>query len=174
MDRTLVRQYGLLAAALLVFVAALWFVMARPPVDISERTPRELIQPMIGLFGLTAIVWVLMFVFRNIAVARGVAAIRYYQIYGGDAPPEWVERPARTFMNLLEVPVLFYVVCLLMLQTGQWDGVQVSLAWLFVGLRFLHAAVYIGLNYVPLRLATYVMGCVTLAVIWCRFAVAFV
>jgi hypothetical protein len=174
MDRTLLRQYGLIATLLAAFVAALWFVLAQTPVAAAEPAARQLIQPMIALFGLTAIVWVLMFAFRNVAVAKGAASIRYYQTYGADAPPEWVERPARTFMNLLEVPVLFYVVCLLMLQTGQWDGVQVSLAWMFVGLRCLHAGVYIGLNYVPLRLATYVMGCVSLAVIWYRFAVAFV
>lgn len=174
MDRTLLRQYGLIASLLAAFVVALWFVLVQPPVGAGEPVPRQLIQPMIALVGLTAIVWLLMFVFRNVAVARGAASIRYYQTYGADAPPEWVERPARTFKNLLEVPVLFYVVCLLMLQTGQWDGVQVYLAWLFVGLRCLHAAVYIGLNYVPLRLATYVMGCITLAVIWGRFAVAVV
>jgi hypothetical protein len=34
-------------------------------------------------------------------------------------------------MNLLELPVLFHVVCLLMLTTGRSDSVQVPLAWVF-------------------------------------------
>ena len=173
MDPMLLRQYGLLGLLLAAFVALLWFVASRPP-GVIELEPRQLIQPVIALAGLTAIVWVLMFVFRNIAVARGLARVGYYRGYAGDAPPEWVERPARTFMNLLEVPVLFYVVALLMLQTREWDSVQTSLAWLFVGLRYVHAAVYIGINVVPLRLAAYVMGCLTLAVIWFRFAAAVV
>ena len=173
MNPTLLRQYGLLTALLAAYFAALWLVMANAPV-LTEQTPRLLIQPIIALFALTAIVWLLMFVFRNVAVARGVASLRYYRAYTDGAPPEWVERPARTFMNLLEVPVLFYVVCILMLQTGTWDGTQVALAWLFVALRALHAAVYIGINVVPLRLATYLMGCITLAVIWWRFAAAYV
>lgn len=172
MNRTLLKQYGLLAALLLAFVVVLWSILGETLDAAYVREQRLLIRPIIALFGLTAIVWVLMFVFRNVAVARGFASIRYYQTYGADAPPEWVERPARTFMNLLEIPLLFYVVCILMLQTGQWDSVQVSLAWLFVGTRFLHALVYIGVNYVPLRLAMYLMGCITLGVMWWRFATA--
>jgi hypothetical protein len=173
MNPTLLRQYGLIAALLAGYLAVLWFVIATAPAA-TEQTPRLLVQPILALFALTAIVWLLMFVYRNVAVARGIAAIGYYRAYADGAPPEWVERPARTFMNLLEVPVLFYVVCILMLQTGVWDGVQVALAWLFVALRGVHAAVYIGINFVPLRLVTYLMGCITLAVIWCRFAAAFV
>lgn len=172
MNRTLLTQYGLLTSLLLAFVAVLWFTLGQAPDEAFAQEQRLLIQPIIALFALTAVVWLLMFAFRNIAVARGVASLRYYRTYGTDAPPEWVERPARTFMNLLEVPVLFYVVCILMLQTAQWDATQVSLAWLFVATRTLHALVYIAVNYVPLRLATYLMGCITLAAMWWRFAAA--
>lgn len=173
MNRQLLRQYGLIASLLGAFLVLLLFVLAQP-LGVSAAEQRQLVQPMIALVGLTGVVWVLMFVYRNVAVARGAAPVDYYQTYGGDAPPEWVERPARTFMNLLEVPVLFYVVCILMLQTEKWDSTQASLAWLFVGTRFVHAFVYIGINYVPLRLVTYAMGCITLAVIWWRFAAGFV
>lgn len=173
MDRQLLRQYGLIGSLLAAFLALLWFVLAQP-LSASVPEQRLLVQPVIALVGLTGVVWVLMFVYRNVAVARGAASVGYYQTYGADAPPEWVERPARTFMNLLEVPVLFYVACILMLQTGLWDSTQVSLAWLFVGTRFVHAVVYIGINYVPLRLVTYMMGCITLAVIWFRFAAGIV
>jgi len=173
MNGALLRQYGLIVSLLFAFLAGLWLVMARPPA-LETLEPRQLVLPVIALVALTAVVWLLMFVYRNVAVAGGKASIRYYEAYTGETPPEWVERPARTFMNLLEVPVLFYVVCILMLQTGSWDGTQVALAWLFVAMRVLHAAVYIGLNVVPLRLVTYVMGCITLGVIWSRFAIGFV
>jgi hypothetical protein len=71
-----------------------------------------------------------MVVYRNVAFIRGAASIRYFRTYTAEAPAEWVERPARAYMNLLELPVLFYVVCLLMLATGRFDATQVSLAWL--------------------------------------------
>jgi hypothetical protein len=172
MNGALLQQYGLIGSLLLAFLAVLWFVMAQPP-TLETLEPRQLIQPVVALVAVTAVVWLLMFFYRNVAVTRGKAAIGYYKSYTGEAPPEWVERPARTFANLLEVPVLFYVVCILMLQTGTWDGTQVGLAWLFVATRVLHATVYIGINFVPLRLVTYLMGCITLGVIWWRFAAAF-
>jgi hypothetical protein len=173
MNSALARQYVPVVLSLLVFLALLAFVIETAPLAAAANPEsRELIQPIVALVGLTAIVWVLMFAFRNIAVVRRTVSLRYYQTYTTDLPPEWVERPARTFMNLLEVPLLFYLVCVLMLHTGRWDSVQLSLAWLFVALRYLHALVYIGLNYVPLRFASYAMGCITLTVIWWRFASA--
>jgi len=175
MNSPLVRRYAPVVLAILAFVALLTFMATKPPfIASSEHNPRELIQPILGLVGLTAFVWVLMFAYRNGAVMRGAASLRYYKTYTTDTPPEWVERPARAFMNLLEVPLLFYVVCVLMLQTARWDSVQLSLAWLFVASRYLHALVYIGLNDVPLRFAAYAMGCITLAVLWWRFASAFI
>ena len=57
-----------------------------------------------------------------------------------------------------------------MLTTGKFDAVQVSLAWVFVITRYVHAFIYIGFNYVPLRLAAFLAGVFTLVVIWTRFA----
>ena len=173
MNDAVARQYVPVVLSILVFLALLAFVIDRAPLGVAANPePRELIQPIVALVGLTAMVWVLMFAFRNIAVVRRTVSLRYYKTYTTDVPPEWVERPARTFMNLLEVPLLFYVVCVLMLQTGRWDSVQLSLVWLFVALRYLHAIVYIGVNHVPMRFASYATGCITLTVIWWRFASA--
>lgn len=172
MNSALARQYGVLTALLAVFLVVLWQVMVQAP-TLDTLEPRQLVQPVVALVALTGVVWLLMFIYRNVAVARGQAQVGYYRGYSGEAPPEWVERPARTFANLLEVPLLFYLACVLMLQTGTWDGTQVALAWLFVAMRVLHAAVYIGINVVPFRLVTYVMGCITLIVIWWRFAAAY-
>ncbi len=130
----------------------------------------ELIRPIVALVALTGVVWALMVVVRNTAVFRGAASIGYYRGYTGNAPPEWIERPARAFMNLLEVPVLFYLVCLLMLVTQRFDSTQVALAWTFVAIRAAHAAIHIGWNDVRVRFAAYLAGCLVLAALWMRFA----
>ena len=57
-----------------------------------------------------------------------------------------------------------------MLATGRFDSVQVSLAWIFVITRYVHAFIYIGFNYVPLRFTAFLAGVLALAVIWTRFA----
>lgn len=169
MNRSLALSYAVLTPILLGFFALLYFIVAQGAPGSVD--PRVLLRPMVVLVGLTGLVWLLMFAFRNVAVAVGQASILYYQSYRvTDAPREWIERPARAFMNLLEVPVLFYVVCILMLVTGWCDAAQAQLAWVFVGTRVLHAIIYIGVNHVPARLGGYVAGCAALAVMWFRFA----
>lgn len=125
---------------------------------------------MVALVVLTAAVAFMMVVYRNVAVIRGAVSERYFRTYAADKPAEWAERPARAYMNLLEFPILFYVVCLLMLTTGRFDSVQVSLAWLFVATRSAHAFIHIAFNYVPLRFTAFLAGVLTLAVMWARFA----
>jgi hypothetical protein len=165
---TIGAKYLAVGVILAVFVAVLVAVVRTAPAHIVQGA--ALIQPVVALVVLTAIVGLLMVVYRNLAVIRGAATGRYFRTFTDDTPAEWVERPIRTYMNLLELPVLFYVACLLMLTTGRFDSVQVSLAWVFVATRYVHACIYIGFNYVPLRFTAFLTGVITLAVIWTRFA----
>jgi len=168
--RTTVRTYVLIGAVLAAFAAMLILIVAAMPATQFDPKPQALIRPVVALVGLTALVWCLMVAWRNTAVVRGRATMRYFQTYSVDAPAEWIERPARAYMNLLELPVLFYVACALMLATGKFDATQVALAWVFVATRAVHAAIHIGINYVPLRFAAFFAGSVTLAVLWVRLA----
>lgn len=168
---TIRAMYLLVGLILAAFVAVLVAVVRTT----SASTPLEgaaaaLLQPVVALVVLTAIVALMMVVYRNVALIRGTVSGRYFKTFTTDMPAEWVERPTRTYMNLLELPVLFYVVCLLMLTTGKFDSVQVALAWLFVITRYVHAFIYIGFNYVPLRFVAFLTGVITLVVIWVRFA----
>lgn len=162
-------RYLMIGVALAAFAAVLVAVVRATPAPVAQGA--ALIRPVVALVVLTAIVALMMGVYRNVAVIRRAASVRYFRTYTVDSPPEWVERPARAYMNLLELPILFYVVCLLMLATGRFDSVQVSLAWVFVVARCVHAFIHIAFNYVPLRFAAFVAGVATLAVMWTRFAV---
>jgi len=164
--------YLLVGAILATFVLMLTaIVIATPGAWQFGQRPQALIQPVVALVGLSALVWCLMVAWRNLAVIHGSVSLRYFRAYTSDAPAEWVERPTRAYMNLLELPVLFYVACALMLVTGKFDSTQVALAWVFVLIRCLHAFIHIGFNYVPLRFAAFLAGSLTLAVLWTRFAV---
>jgi hypothetical protein len=104
---------------------------------------------------------------------RGLARGDYYLDYApAKLPPDWIERPARTFNNLMQLPALFYVVCLLMLATGVVDRPQIIMAWVFVALRAAHALIYMVWNHVPARFSAYVAGFVTLCFLWVRFAIS--
>ena len=161
-------KYLVIGVILAAFAAVLVAVVRAAPAPVAQGA--ALIRPVVALVALTAIVALLMGAYRNVAVIRGAASVRYFRTYTADSPAEWVERPARAYMNLLELPVLFYVVCLLMLTTGRFDSIQVSLAWVFVAARCAHAFIHVAFNYVPLRFAAFVAGVATLAVMWTRFA----
>jgi hypothetical protein len=168
--KTIGATYLLVGVILAAFVAVLVAIVRTTSAPALVVHAAALLQPVVALVVLTAIVGLVMVVYRNVAVIRGTASARYFRNFTADQPAEWVERPARTYMNLLELPVLFYVACLLMLTTGRFDAVQVSLAWIFVMTRYVHAFIYIGFNHVPLRFAAFLTGVFTLAVIWTRFA----
>lgn len=138
-------RYLLLSVIVAAYVGILVGIVAVGP-DVAQfgQKPGTLIQPVVALVGLTALVWCLMVVWRNLAVIRGNVSPRYFRTYASDAPAEWVERPARAYMNLLELPVLLYVACALMLVTGKFDGTQVALAWMFVLTRFVHAIIHLS------------------------------
>jgi len=136
----------------------------------QQVSPQALIGPMLGLFALTALVWLLMVVVRNVSVMRGLTSVRYYVDYTSHTPREQIERPARAFNNLMQVPTLFYVVCMLGLITEDVDAAQVTLAWIYVAARGVHAIVYIGWNRVQWRFACWAASCIALGVIWVRFA----
>lgn len=170
MTRTLALTYLAVSAVLTAFFVWLYSIVNDSPSEPID--PRALLSSMFALVLLTAIVWLLVLLARNISVAIGKVSMTFYEAYRQDAPPEWIERPARTFSNLLELPVLFYTACLLMLVTEYCDEAQAQLAGVFVATRYLHALIYIGWNYVPARFGAFVMGSVALGVMWARLAAA--
>jgi len=58
----------------------------------------------------------------------------------------------RNYMNLLEAPIIFYVIGSLMYITGNVTLVAVVLAWCYVGLRSMHSIVHVTYNHVGHRL----------------------
>ncbi len=167
-ERPSLREYLAIA---IVIVAGVVLVARASTLPEASAEPREIVAPMVAMFALTAAVWLLMVVSRNVAVLLGAASVKYFRDFDeASAPDEWLERPARSFNNLMQAPTLFYVVALLVIVLRSVDASQVSLAWLYVVTRAIHAAIYILFNYVPLRFAFYAVSCVTLAVMWARLA----
>lgn len=80
--------------------------------------------------------------------------------------PPPVSLPNRNFMNLLEVPVLFYVVCLTFYVTGQTTAWTIGLAWAFVALRVVHTLVHLTYNNVMHRLTAFAPANFALLALW--------
>jgi hypothetical protein len=72
-------------------------------------------------------------------------------------------------MNLIELPVLFYVVCLMFYVTGRTSMDAVWIAWIYVGLRALHSLIHLTYNNVMHRLSVFAVSNLVLIWLWVMF-----
>jgi hypothetical protein len=107
-----------------------------------------------------------------IPIAR-VRSVRQREIGPGDfrygesaKVPGRVSLPNRNYMNLLELPVLFYVVGIVLYVSGGASWAAVVVAWAFVALRVVHSLIHLTYNNVLHRLAAFALATVALAVLW--------
>ena len=98
-------------------------------------------------------------------VARGEIAVKDIAVERQGYPLR-ARLLSNNFDNQFQLPVLFYVAALLLLWSGGAGWVELALAWLFVALRYGHAAVHVTTNRVYRRFFTYTAGLVVLAVLW--------
>ena len=80
--------------------------------------------------------------------------------------PPPVTLPNRNYMNLLELPVLFYVACLMAMMIGRGTPAMVRLAWLYVALRMAHSLVHVTYNHVMHRFAVFAVSNGVLVLMW--------
>jgi len=76
--------------------------------------------------------------------------------------PKDVVKVSNNIANQFEVPVLFYVLCLVLHSLHAVGTAAVVLAWFFVVSRYAHAYVHVYSNYVPVRMRLFMVGCVVL------------
>ena len=98
-------------------------------------------------------------------VARGEIAVKDIAVERQGYPLR-ARLLSNNFDNQFQLPVLFYVAALLLLWSGHAGWVELVLAWLFVALRYAHAAVHVTTNRVYRRFFIYTAGLVVLAVLW--------
>ncbi|HTO28465.1 MAG TPA: MAPEG family protein [Devosia sp.] len=98
-------------------------------------------------------------------VMRGEIAVKDIAI-DRNAYPLRARLLSNSFDNQFQLPVLFYVAALLVLWSGGAGWVEVLLAWLFVALRYVHAAVHVTTNRVHRRFVVYAAGLVVLSLLW--------
>lgn len=102
------------------------------------------------------------------ATRRGDVKVRDIAVDGSRWPDD-VRKIANNYTNQFEVPVLFYAVLPLLLQTGLADGVAVVFAWLFVATRVVHSIIHTGANVVVRRFQVFLLGFILVAALWVWF-----
>ena len=90
--------------------------------------------------------------------------------YGESAGvPGDVSIPNRNYMNLLELPILFYVAGLMYFVAGRVDQTALAVAWAYVATRAAHSAIHLTYNNVIHRLTAFALSNVVLAAFWVLF-----
>jgi hypothetical protein len=120
----------------------------------------DIFQPFFGVIILTFAVWFYMYIrrlsFLHTNKVDPAALSTPYR--GARVVPENVSLAAFNFSNLLELPLLFYAVCLYLFVSGSVDSVHLACAWWFFVFRVIHSLVHCTLNHVVLRFSVYILG----------------
>lgn len=95
---------------------------------------------------------------QKLATSRGTAELECVAI-------------SDNFKNLFETPVLFYLVCVLLMITGLQSPLLVGLAWLYVALRVAHSFIHCTYNKVMHRFYAFAASVAVLAAMWIGFAI---
>ncbi|HSO06447.1 MAG TPA: MAPEG family protein [Pelomicrobium sp.] len=130
-----------------------------------------ILLPMAALVALTAAVWVRLYVERLGEIAR--RGIDPQAIATSHARAETLRQTdaADNFRNLLELPVLFYALCLALIAADAVSPLFVLGAWVYVALRAVHSAIHCTYNRVVHRFLAYVASSIVLFGLWGAFGV---
>lgn len=86
--------------------------------------------------------------------------------------PREVQWKAHNFNHLHEGPTLFYAVALVLAIMGQGDGLNATIAWIYVGLRVAHSIWQATVNRVMVRFLLFALSSLALIALILRAAIA--
>jgi len=128
--------------------------------------PVHILFPIVAMVALVVFVVVRLGRSRVRAVRRRDISVRFFELYQGSEEPEELRALSRHFVNLFELPILFYVACIVAYVSVQVDLWLVLLAWFFVVSRYVHSYIHLTSNIVIQRFRVYGIGLVALVLMW--------
>ena len=130
--------------------------------------------PVLATLVLTFLVWIYLFV-QRVGYARGHGIdIEAFKTPGDTAAliPGPDSTASNNFKNLLEMPLVFYVISFYLTVFGGVDGLHVTCAWIFVTFRVLHSLIHCTFNRVALRFAAYMVASIAVWIMVIRALIA--
>ena len=142
----------------------------------SGETPMfsPILQPIVVLVLWSMVMWLWLYVTRIPAMQKARVrldpTIPPAQLVG--VLPPRVRWKADNYNHLMEQPTLFYALCLTLAVAGLGDGLNATLAWVYVGLRVLHSLIQATVNVVRWRFLTFAAASIVLIVLAVRAGLA--
>lgn len=103
---------------------------------------------------------------RLISANKGHVDRRYFKLFTGYDAPDYIVKLSRNFSNLLEAPVLFYVLGTLVVALGITSSTILGFAWCFVALRVVHSIIHITYNNTFHRFLAYLLSSSLVLIMW--------
>ena len=136
----------------------------------------DILQPVVALAAWTMVMWVWMYATRLPAMMAlkidPDSLARDPEAKLDRLLPPQVQWKAHNYNHLHEAPTVFYAVALVLAISGQGDGLNAALGWLYVALRVIHSLVQATVNKVTLRFAVFVASSLVLMALIARAAIA--
>ena len=129
-----------------------------------------ILQPVVVLAAWTMVMWAWMYATRIPAVAKSgmkLDATIPKPVQMNELPPR-VRWKADNYNHLMEQPTIFYAVALSLALLGAGDGLNVTLAWAYVGLRIIHSVFQAVVNKIEVRFAIFSLSSIVLFVLAVR------
>ena len=130
--------------------------------------PRTIFLPVSGLVASTFLVLGLIPYRRFRAAGRGLVTPDDFDYGESPSVPYEVSLPNRNLMNLLEVPILFYLGSILVFLLDEVDKTFLSMSWAYVALRVVHSSIHLTYNKTQHRLVPYGLSNLLLSAFWIR------
>ena len=107
----------------------------------------------------------------TVYVVRKNVRLSQFRIYEGEFPDR-LRSARQQYQNMFEIPILFYLLCLLHIFFNSYTQIDILLAWGFVIFRVLHFFIRIqnqkNVNIMP-RTIVFVISLVFLTIAWIKF-----
>lgn len=109
-----------------------------------------IIYPILAVVLMNFIVMFHMRYMISKAIKNKDVEYKYFKAYESSAP-EYLLISRHHYKNFFEIPILFYLLCLVLYMIDDVSAIDLWIAWLFVVFKGVHSYIRITSNYVPYR-----------------------
>ena len=136
----------------------------------------DILQPAVVLAAWTMVMWAWMYATRIPAMmalkVEPDSLARDPDATLDKLLPPQVQWKAHNYNHLHEAPTVFYAIAIMLAITGQGDGYNALLGWIYVGARVVHSLIQATVNKVTLRFAVFAVSSLILMALIARAAIA--
>ena len=120
------------------------------------------------MVALTLFVTLRLLYFAVKSILKGEVHIKQYRIYDGEFPEKF-SSVRQHYKNMFEMPILFYLLCTLLIISDSVAPLDIQLAWGFVIFRILHSISRIPNKNVNIRFGLFAGSFIMLVAEWVNY-----